>query len=239
VTVVIAGRFNGPDGTGNGGYTAGLLAAQAGAKPGGTAAMVTLRVPPPLGTPLATVSDDAGLVQVWHGETLVAEAARTSLEVDAVPPVSYETALAAQDRYPGLRSHPFPRCFVCGPERRPGDGLRLFAGPVGNGRNACAWTPDASLADADGVVAAEFVWASLDCPGAWTVDIAGRPLVLGRVTAQVHALPRVGEHCVVVGQLLGAEGRKTWTATTTYGADGLELGRAHATWIAIPLPGPD
>ena len=35
------------------------------------------------------------------------------------------------------------------------------------------------------------------------------------------------------GLLIGYEGRKTWTATTAYGADGRELGRASATWIAI------
>jgi hypothetical protein len=234
--LVIPARFNGPDESANGGYTAGLLAAQVGATPGGTAAMVTLRAPPPLQTPLATVSDDAGLVRVWHGDTLVAEAARTSLEVDAVPAVPYETALAAQQHYPGLRSHPFPRCFVCGPARQPGDGMRLFAGLIGDGRSACTWTPHASLADADGVVAPEFVWASLDCPGAWTVDLEGRPLVLGRLTAQVHALPHVGEPCVVVGRLLGAEGRKVWTTTTTYDSSGRELGRAHATWVAITVP---
>jgi hypothetical protein len=39
-----------------------------------------------------------------------------------------------------------------------------------------------------------------------------------------------------MGLLLGAEGRKTWTATTAYGADGRELGRAHATWLTIPMP---
>jgi hypothetical protein len=234
VSLVIAARFNGPDASGNGGFTAGLLAAQAGATPGGTAVMVTLRVPPPLDTPLATMSDDAGLVRLWHGDVLVAEAARTSLEIDPVAAVPYDMALAAQEEYPGLKAHPFPRCFVCGPERKPGDGMRLFAGRIGEGRTACTWTPDASLADVHGVVSPEFVWASLDCPGAWSADLEGRPLVLGRLTAHLHAVPHVGEPCVVVGRLLGSEGRKTWTATTSYGADGRELGRAHATWIAIP-----
>ena len=233
MSVVIAARFNGPDGSGNGGYTAGLLAAHAGATPGGTAAMVTLRVPPPLDTPLPTMSDDAGLVRLVHGDIVVAEAARTSLEIDPVPWVPYDVALAAQERYAGFKAHPFPRCFVCGPERKPADGLRLFAGRLGEGRSACTWTPEASLAGADGVVAPEFVWASLDCPGAWRTDLEGRPLVLGRLTAQVRDLPGVDEPCVVVGQRLGAEGRKTWTATTTYGSDLRELGRAHATWIAI------
>ena len=58
-------------------------------------------------------------------------------------------------------------------------------------------------------------------------------MVLGRMTARVVALPEVGERCVVMGRLLGSEGRKVWTASTAYGADGRELGRAHATWITL------
>jgi hypothetical protein len=77
------------------------------------------------------------------------------------------------------------------------------------------------------------VWAALDCPGGWTAEIEGRPMVLGRMTALVAALPTPGEECIVMGRLLGTEGRKTWTASTVYGAGGRELGRSHATWISI------
>jgi len=241
VSIRIDARFNGPDGSGNGGYAAGLFGQLAGASTGGSAAMVTLRLPPPLDTPLAAVGDDAGIVEIRSGSLLVAEAARTSLEVDPVQAVPYERAVAAAADYPGLRKHPFPRCFVCGPERSVGDGLRLFPGRLGDGRTACVWAPDASLVRAAGgdavgtAVAPEFVWAALDCPGAWTADLEGRPLVLGRITAQVRDLPALGELCVVMGLLLGSEGRKTWTATTAYGEDGRELGLAHATWISVQV----
>jgi hypothetical protein len=60
-------------------------------------------------------------------------------------------------------------------------------------------------------------------------------MVLGRMTARVFALPEGGEECVVMGRLLGADGRKTWTATSAYGADGRELGRAHSTWLSITV----
>lgn len=241
MSLTLDARFNGPDGSGNGGYCAGRFAELVGAALGGSGAMVTLRTPPPLGSALATVSDDAGVLRVLAGEAVVADVARTSLGTDPVTPVSFDEARAAEASYPGLASHPFPRCFVCGPERDPGDGMRLFPGRLGDGRTACTWTPDASLAwdgSDDHIgrtqVAPAFVWASLDCPGGWAGDIEGRPMVLGRLTAQVRALPEVGEPCVVMGQLLGSEGRKTWTTTTTYGSDGRELGRAHATWIALP-----
>jgi len=58
-------------------------------------------------------------------------------------------------------------------------------------------------------------------------------MVLGRMTAAVDALPRVGDPCVVVGRWLGEERRKTFTASTVYDADGRVLGRAQATWIAL------
>lgn len=228
MTLTVGHRFRGPSASGNGGYVAGLLAARAGAGVGGSGAMVTLRTPPPLDTPLATVADGDGGVRLMHGESLVAEAARSSLTVDAVPPVDPARAAAASSAYPGLRVHPFPECFVCGPARAPGDGLRLFPGRLGDGRTACVWTVVPDLAGLP-----ELVWAALDCPGGWSAEIEGRPMVLGRMSAAVAALPVAGEECVVMGLLLGSEGRKTWTASTAYGADGRELGRAHATWIAI------
>lgn len=237
-TVVIDPRFRGPDESGNGGYVAGLLAGHVGATVGGPAATVTLRMPPPLGTPLGLTRGAAGHVRLTKGDALVAEADPAAPDLDpteAVDPVPFARAAAVEADYPGLQEHPFPHCFVCGPQRDPGDGLRLFPGRLDDGtrRTACTWTPDPSLADETGGVPARMVWAALDCPGGWSAEIEGRPMVLGRMTARVVALPEVGERCVVMGRLLGSEGRKVWTASTAYGADGRELGRAHATWITL------
>ena len=93
---------------------------------------------------------------------------------------------------------------------------------------------DADESGRDTVPAAA-VWAALDCPGGWAVEIPGRPLVLGRITAQVDALPLMGERCVVMGVLLGRDGRKVYTATTVYDGDGRALARAAATWIETSL----
>ncbi len=228
MTLTVAHRFRGPADSGNGGYVCGLLAERVGAAVGDTAAVVTLRNPPPLDTPLAVVTEGDGGIQLLDGERLIAEAARSRLEVDAVTPVDAERARAASESYRGFVTHPFPECFVCGPTRTPGDGLRLFPGRLGDGRSACVWHVTPEFAGR-----AEFVWAALDCPGGWAAEIEGRPMVLGRMTAGVAALPEADEECVVMGRLVGSEGRKTWTATTCYGADGRELGRAHATWITI------
>ena len=123
MTLVVERRFRGPAESGNGGYVSGLLAQRVGADAGGSAAVVTLRMPPPLETPLAIVADGDGAVRLLHGNLLVAEAARSRIHVDAVPPVDVERAAAAEASYEGFVTHPFPTCFVCGPDREPGDGI--------------------------------------------------------------------------------------------------------------------
>lgn len=238
VTITITPRYRGPATSGNGGYTAGVLATKSGLEPVGTSAessahtSVRLRTPPPLDTPM-DLDIIAGSALLRCGDVVVAEATKRPLTINAVPRVSYGDALAASASYAGLVRHPFPTCFVCGTEREPGDGLRLFPGRVAPGHTACAWVPDPSIADADGCVPAEMLWAALDCPGGWTAEIEGRPMVLGTMTARLDRLPTVGERCVVVGALLGADGRRADTATTAYGADGAVLGVAHAVWIEI------
>jgi hypothetical protein len=225
MTLTIGRRFRGPSTSGNGGYVASLVAAGLGVD----VATVTLRRPPPLDVELRVLDGPEGLFLV-DGDTTVAEGVvAEDVDLDAVVPVSVAEAREASLSYPGHHTHPFPECFVCGPRRAPGDGMRLFPGRLGDGRTACVWTVEADVAEDP-----RFVWAALDCPGGWSAPIEGRPMVLGRITARVHDVPTSGEECVVMGSLVGSEGRKTWTASTAYGADGRELGRAHSTWILVP-----
>lgn len=232
-TLTVARRFRGPATSGNGGYTAGLLAAQLpGAGAVGAAAKVRLHTPPPLDSAMSVERCD-GRAVLRHGLVVVAEAAPATLEVAAVPALPFGHALAAAARYAGFTEHPFPGCVVCGPHRAPGDGLRIFPGRTVPGRTAAAWAPEAGVVEADDTVPTALVWAALDCPGGWTADIAGRPMVLGTITARVDRAPRLGERCVVTGALQGSSGRRTDTATTLYGADGEVLAQAHAVWVEI------
>ncbi|QFG26318.1 hypothetical protein [Actinomadura sp. WMMB 499] len=222
--MIIERRFHGPDESGNGGYVAGLLAKRV---PTDTVT-VALRRPPPLETALTvTAEDDRGhSVRLWNGERLIAEALAGAIVVPPVPGVPFEEALTAAEKYRAAENNPFPGCFVCGPDREPGDGLRLEPGPVAADTVATPWTP----AEVPG---RELVWAALDCPGAWSFDVADRPAVLGTMTAQVSDVPAAGERCVVMGATRSREGRKTHTATALYGADGRLLGRAEQIWIEI------
>lgn len=210
--MVVHRRFRGPAGSGNGGYCCGLFA-------GGAEAEVTLRLPPPLETPLARDADG----RVWAGEALVAELRPARVDVAAPPPVAWEEAVAAQK--PDLDS-PFPECFVCG-HARGDDGLHLHAGPV-PGRDVVA-APWLVASDA---VGREFVWAALDCPGAYATGVPGRgTVVLGRFAARVLCVPDAGARCVVVGWPLGSDGRKHGAGTALFDGSGELLGIARALWI--------
>ncbi|MFS3127070.1 hypothetical protein ACLM5J_01550 [Nocardioides sp. Bht2] len=235
--LLIATRFRGPSSSGNGGWSAGALADHVPGHTLGRASEVTLHKPPPLEREL-TVSVFDDVATLLDGTHVVATARAVPEGPTAVPGVSADVARDAESRYPGLHEHPFGQCFACGPERAEGDGLRLFPGAVddadGRARVACTWTPDASLAGADPeVVTAPVAWAALDCPGAWAVDLAGRTIVLGRITAVLDALPRIGEEHVVVGTLLGRDGRKWHTASTIHDASGRVVGRAAHIWFEI------
>lgn len=221
--IIVAARFNGPPDSGNGGYTAGLVAAAIGAER--TGAVVTLRTPPPLDTALR-VHPARGGITVYHGDTLVVEATAAELDDEPAAAVAYEEAVAAADDYPGFADHPFPTCYVCGPQRAAGDGLRIFPGPLPGGRTAAPWTvpPD---------VSAVTLWAALDCPGGWSIIAPGRPYVLGRMAAAVVTVPPAGTQCVVKGAVDEVEGRKAVVRSALYGEDGSLLAQARSTWIAI------
>lgn len=228
-SVVIARRFCGPPTTGNGGYSAGLLAREFGGS-----VEVTLRKPPPLERALEVRAQGSAL-ELREGDELVAEARSAHLELDVPDAPTFERARELSEKYVGFATHPFPTCFVCGPERAPGDGLRIFAGRKRDGEPACAtWIPDASLAGADGLVPFEVLCASLDCPGYFGGFGPDYPkALLGRITFAIDAPVRPGDPCVVVGWSLGREGRKLHAATALFGPDGRLRARARQTWLTI------
>lgn len=216
--VRIPARFNGPPASGHGGYSAGVVAVALGEAP----AAVSLRAPPPLDKDLDVVRVDGG-IEVRDGSTLVATAEPAAPGQE--PPAFVDPERAAASARP-FDPHPFPTCYGCGPEREPGDGLRLFAGPVAgtDGLYADAWTPaDAST---------EQVWAAMDCPSSAPAVVTG-PTVLARLCIAIDAPPTVGEPHAIVARLVREDGRKVFTAMALYDASGARLAHGDALWIRL------
>ena len=231
-------RFCGPPGAVNGGFACGSLAALC-----GDAAEVTMRRPLPVGRALPMRSDGDGVLVVLDGGTALVEVRPAAAELALTAPgVLPELAEAVEGRAAYFADPAFPRCFVCGPDRAVGDGLRIFPGPVPDRSVwAAPWTPDPSFAGPDGCVRPEVVWAALDCPsGIAAGEAAGLPkdttAVLGRMTAHVAALPLPGLACRVVAWPIGRNGRKLAAGSALVDPDGAVLATARTLWVTVPRP---
>jgi hypothetical protein len=230
-TVLIDSRFRGPPESANGGFACALLAALIEGP-----AEITLRAPPPLDTPLDLRATEAGAELLAEDGTVIAQGVPRVFELDVPAPVSVEAATVAASRYPWRDRHPYPGCFVCGPEREPGDGLGIFPGPVADRPLfAAPWTPAPSLADEAGVVREEFVWAALDCPSGIVTDLFGDVgrILLGRLTAELRRPVAAGSPHVVQAWTCSRDGRKLSTASALFTADGELCANARATWIEV------
>jgi hypothetical protein len=226
--LAIDSRFRGPPESGNGGYVCGLIATTLHLD-----VNVRLVAPPPLETPLelAPRGDAEWVLSSPAGP--VARAVSSRMQLDVPSPPQYVQAVWASQHYAGFREHAFPDCFVCGPHRRRGDGLRIFPGMLDSGIVAAPWLPADNLDGGDGKVGVAFLWAALDCPGYFAVSGARRVMVLGEMQAHVDRRVHVGEACTVIGWKIAAAGRKHLAGTAIFDEDGELCARARATWIDL------
>lgn len=215
--MTIERRYRGPLESGNGGYSAGLLAGFLDGP-----AEVTLRLPPPLERPLRVEERDGKLL-LLDGDAIVAEAEPATVELELPAPPTPEQAAAAAAKHVRFAGENFAECFSCG--IRPEDGLCIHVGAVeGTDLQAAPWTARE--------VTPEVVWAAIDCSGAYAVGGPGRgEVVLGRMAATIRSLPEEGEECVVVSWPLGEDGRKLHAGTALYASDGELLALAKQVWI--------
>jgi hypothetical protein len=186
-----------------------------------------------MGVPLELERTQAGGV-LRHGAKIIVEAKPVTVAVTPSAPVGFEAAREAMASSPALsRQHPFPTCFVCGPKRGAGDGLRIFPAPVNGGVYAAAWVPDPEFGGSDGLLRPEFLWAAMDCP---TGFAAGFPsvgtLVTGRLAVEQVNSVRTGASCVLMAWPTGVEGRKHFSAACLYQNEEV-CAVARATWIRI------
>jgi hypothetical protein len=220
-------RFCGPPDSANGGYFAGAVAALAGAS-----VAVRLIKPPPLDTELEVTEAGKGSLEVRSAGELIASTRPDRVTAPQLTPPAYFETVEASRRYSGFERHPFPTCFVCGPQRARGDGLRVFSGPLRHRALVAApWVADGSLDAGDGKVRPEFMWAALDCPG-WSACLPdGRAALLAELSAHVDRRVHIDERCFVVGWRIGGSGRKHEAGTALYDEDGELCAYARALWI--------
>jgi hypothetical protein len=226
--LTVPARFRGPADSANGGWLAGTLAD---ALNGGRSAVeVTLRAPTPLDTELK-LEHLANSVSLYDGDRVLVEAFPVAEDVQAPAFVPFTDAARAEAGFAGRRGHAFPECFACG-FREPGDGLRIFPGPVEGHDDlvAAGWRVPFTVADGDGVPDA-IVGAALDCVTGWAHFEPGQKALLGRLAVQFHRRVNPGGVYSVVARRTGREGRKLFGQSAIYEVDGTLVAAANATWI--------
>lgn len=242
-TLTIPMGFNGPRLSGNGGYVAGRLAQKFTERFGGDGTVeITLRSVVPIETAmtLTKVKDANGIdaLMMRDGDTLICEARAGTVSHLTPPPAPTDWAEVMRRGEQGgsPADGDYGACLVCGKSRGLGDGLRVWgtSGPQ-PGYSLSCYLPHANHADSSGRIRPEFVWGTLDCPGAYAAQDDGdmRPALTGRMTAKVIEPPKVGERCAVVGWRIGAEGRKLYSGTALYTESGRLCALGTCTWIVL------
>jgi hypothetical protein len=251
-SLTIPARFRGPPLSGNGGYVAGAVAEcfrGSSADMTDAALEVTLRAPIPLDKSMRLLVNElvdghaSGGVQLILGETLIAEAQRTELELEIPRPPSYADALAARAASPSLAENLNPHlgngtgfhpiCFCCGADVAPDAGLHVYAAPVaGFDGVTAAWRPHASFADAQGYLPEPVVWAGLDCPGQFAWLNAGiRTGMLGRITGRMLKRVAADQDLRVTGWCIDVERKKHFAGTALFDESGDLCAYTRQVWI--------
>ena len=199
-----------------------------------------MRVPPPLEQRLDITAGIYGAVELREAEKVIARGRPVLLDISHIPPATFPEAEDAARRTPYDESnHNNSTCFVCGPARAQGDGLRVFPGPLhqaNTGAVAASWVPYANLARDDGRIAPEFVWAALNCPTGYAglaarhLELSGaETILLGRMAARIDQRPRPGDQCILAAWPTGRDGRKLLASSAMLTPDGQLLAAARAT----------
>lgn len=229
--VVIHPRFTGLPGIALGGYVGGILARQ---RP---IAEVVFRRPVHIGKSYQWVEGTDATDQLKEGDNVLAEARGASLDIELPRAVTLDESKIATQDYPGNRKHLFPNCFVCGPLRTEGDGLRIFPGIV-EGRQVVAapWTPPSSLSDERGAVKSEFVWSALDCPTIWPLILWSNPdsedlVVSSRLTVNLISPLIAGQTHIVMGWKIEESGRARVGGGAIFSSEGCLLATARHTLV--------
>lgn len=223
--ITIDKGHQGPFGSANGGYVAGILADAA----GGPSSATRLIRPIPIGKPLVLLADD-GRAAISHEDQTLAETVQAPPTLSEAEFIPMDVAVTASD--PEFDMGIFADCFVCG---RSGPGsLGVRPKQLDDGRFVAIWRPASSGVIVDPLVPARYLRAALDCPGGFAASAAsGKLAVTGSLASRIDFLPGANQHLIVVGEAGKAEGRKLHALTTIYTESEEVVATAESVWVAL------
>jgi hypothetical protein len=236
--IVVERRFEGPPGSGQGGWSSALFADRLPYR-----ATVSLRAPIPFERPLRIEADGEGhrLVDDARraadgGPTVIMTAREWTPNVPDTSPVTIDAARAARGAFTTfVVPHPVPDCFSCGTRH---DTMGVHACPLDDGRLATDWTvPD--WADHPTASTAA-LWAALDCTAAFYVGFVPevRRVVTVQYAVEVLRPVTVGETLALVawpGDHDPAwDGRKRGACSIAFDDAGRITARARSFWVSLP-----
>jgi len=236
----IGSWFQGPTGSGQGGWTAHRLVQRVGAP-----STVAITAPIPLDTDLDVVApasdahDDVWKLIDPTGDqpVVVMTAEPHDVSIPSTPAITIGAAKAARDKFerPG-ELHPVPYCFSCGLQH---DSMNVHAGPLGDGRYATDWRVPDWATDDEGTVDDGVLWAALDCTAAWYIACTrgDRTAVTAQFDLAINAPLHPGGQYALVSWWGDASrewnGRKRFAASAAFAHDGTCVARSRSFWIAI------
>lgn len=219
-------RHQGPFGSANGGYVAGIVGDVLDGEP----TSVRIHRPVPVDTRLEILRDEE-TATMRHDDVTVARGVKTGEEIPATRFVPMEDVAEAAD--PHFDMGMFAGCFVCGQDAPEGLGVKPKALP--DGRFAVAWRPWESRHVKGELVETKYLRSALDCPGGFAALITNQTLaVTGTLTSAVYFNPPSDRPLVAIGEATYAEGRKLGALSTIFTETGEMVATASAVWIAIP-----
>jgi len=233
----IGRSFQGPTGSGQGGWTAFRFAECIPDR-----VEVSLHSPVPLERDLVVASDPTGdLWSLSPGRDAGAGPVMTASPLDRIDartePVTIDEARRARARFTHLGSrHPVPFCFSCGLQH---DSMRVHAAELDDDRYATDWTVPGWAVGADGAPDGGVVWAALDCASAWYVcqSRGERVAFTVRFAAEIVAPIQAGATYALVSWSGNAsddwDGRKRHAAAAAFDADGACVARSVSLWVSV------
>lgn len=229
----ISRRFEGPVGSGQGGWTAAQFAERIDAP-----LTIALRAAIPFDTDMTIVDDGPDRWRLATADdTTIMIGERWEGDFPETEAVSIDEAAAARVVF-GVDpdDHPAPVCFSCGGQA---DSMQVHPGPLADGRFATDWTvPDWTRRD-DGSVEPGAIWAAIDCTAAWFTTQTGerRVALTAQFTAEIVEPITAGETYALVGWAGGHDavwdGRKRRAASAAFDREGRCVARSTSLWISV------